>query len=72
MENKIVEILAEVLECDVNVETSQSNCDFWDSMHHLNLIVELEDAFELQFEPEEIAEMHSVSAIKRIIESKNN
>ncbi len=71
MDQKIVDILKEVLEDEnVNAEASQSNCASWDSMHHLNLVVELEDAFNVSFEPEEIAEMKSVVVIKALLESK--
>ncbi len=56
----------------VSTETAQHNCDKWDSLHHLNLIVELEDAFDMEFEPEEIAEMKSFEAVKRIILSKQD
>lgn len=71
MEKRIIEIMKDVFNVDnVDINTSQANCDKWDSLHHLNLIVELEDAFDMEFEPEEIAEMKSVEAIMRIIESK--
>jgi acyl carrier protein len=36
----------------------------------LNLIVELEDEFDMEFEPEEIAEMKSFEAVKNVIASK--
>ena len=54
----------------IDTATDQHNCDKWDSLHHLNLIVELEDAFDMEFEPEEIAEMKSFEAVKKAIESK--
>lgn len=71
MDEKIIEIMKSVFNTDnITTATSQSNCDKWDSLHHLNLIVELEDAFDIEFEPEEIAEMKSLCAVKKIIESK--
>lgn len=71
MEEKIIEIMKEVFQTpDITPETSQSNCEKWDSLHHLNLIVELEDAFDLEFEPEEIADMKSFEAVKRTILAK--
>jgi acyl carrier protein len=36
----------------------------------LNLIAELEDEFDVEFEPEEIAEMKSVEIIKKVISAK--
>lgn len=69
MEEKILEIMKNVFQTeDITKETNQLNCDKWDSLHHLNLIVELEDEFNTEFEPEEIAEMKSVEAIKQKLE----
>lgn len=71
MEERIIEIMKNVFNTeDITPTTDQNNCDKWDSLHHLNLIVELEDAFDMEFEPEEIAEMKSVAAVKKVIESK--
>lgn len=71
MDEKIIEIMKSVFNTgDITTATTQSNCEKWDSLHHLNLIVELEDAFDMEFEPEEIAEMKSFGAVKKIIESK--
>lgn len=71
MEERILEIMREVLQSDnLGTNCSQSNCEKWDSLNHLNLIVELEDAFDIEFEPEEIAEMKSFEIVKKMIESK--
>lgn len=73
MDEKIIAIMKEVFQTpDVTTESSQENCEKWDSLHHLNLIVELEDAFDLEFEPEEIAEMKSFEAVKKTILEKQN
>lgn len=71
MDEKILEIMRSVFGTqDVTTQSSQTNCDKWDSLRHLNLIVELEDAFELEFEPEEIAEMKSFDVVKACLEKK--
>lgn len=68
MEKKVIEILQEVLEDNtIDATCSQANCEKWDSMAQLNLTVELEDAFDVSLEPEQIAEMKSVSDIVRVI-----
>lgn len=70
MDDKILEIMRRVFKNDdVNQESSQSNCENWDSMHHLDLIVELENEFDVEFEPEEIADMKSFDKVKSIIAS---
>ena len=70
MTEKIIKIISEVLEIPVDATTSQTSCQKWDSLQHLNIIVALEDAFDLSFEPEEIAEMISVTAIEQMIKQK--
>ncbi len=57
---------------DVSVDKtcSQANCKTWDSMNHLNLIVELEMEFGVSFEPEEIARMVDFVEVLRLVEQK--
>lgn len=72
MDEKIIEIMKRVFAVsDLDTTASQTTCEKWDSLNHLNLIVELEDAFDMEFEPEEIAAMTSFDAVKRTIESKS-
>ena len=71
VEEKVLEILKETFELETIDKTcSQQNCPAWDSMGRLNLVVDLEDAFGVRFEPEEIAEMKNFWDIVRIIMSK--
>ncbi|MBR3698922.1 MAG: acyl carrier protein [Bacteroidales bacterium] len=71
MENKILEIMRSVFQIDTVDETcSQQNCAKWDSMNHLNLVVELEMAFGISLEPEEIALMRSYDDVLRIVKNK--
>jgi len=42
----------------------------WDSIHHLNLIVELESFYHIIFEPEEIQSMITLDKIIDCIKSK--
>lgn len=71
MEEKVLEILKNLFELDSVDETcSQETCAKWDSMGQLNLVVELEDAFDIALEPEEIGEMKSFNDIIRILKGK--
>lgn len=73
MEEKVKEILKQVLQMDqIDGDISSSSCEKWDSMAHINLIVELEMNFDVSFEPEEIAEMSSLSAIVAVLNRKSN
>ena len=71
MKDKVIKIMKDVLETeDISLNTSQDNCENWNSLRHLNLVSELEDEFDVEFEPEEIAEMHSVNSIIEMIKKK--
>ena len=72
MINKIIKIVSEVLGAEINENSSQKNCDKWDSLRHLNIIIALEDAFDVTFEPEEIAEMKSVAIIEEFLKRRQS
>ena len=55
---------------DVSTASTQKNCARWDSLHHLALASELEDAFDIELEPEEIAEMTDFDRVVAMIQSK--
>ena len=65
MIEKLLKIVEEVLKVQVTQETSIANCEKWDSLRHLELVVALEEAFDVSFEPEEIAEMKSIVEIEK-------
>ena len=71
MEEKILNILKEAFELDsVDKTCSQATCPAWDSMGQLNLVAELEEAFNISLEPEEIGEMKCFEDVVRIVGSK--
>jgi acyl carrier protein len=72
MNEKIISIFKQVLDADVNEQTSQQDIEKWDSLGHLNLIVALEEEFDIVFEPEDIAKMTSVQAIAAKIAEYTN
>ena len=51
-----------------NIE--QTQYEKWDSVQHLNLIVELEQKFNVDFDPEEIPEMTNLEKIESAIRAK--
>jgi len=66
LKDKIFKIISQVMEVpvdQVNEESSPDNIEEWDSLKHMNLILALEEAFEVQFKDEEIVEMLSVGLI---------
>ena len=71
MEERILAVLKNVFN-DTTIDTtcSQKTCKAWDSMNHLNLVVELEIEFGISLEPEEIGRMIRYQDVKEIITSK--
>ena len=71
LEDKILEIMREVFDIeDVTTAASQKNCERWDSLHHLTLASEIEDCFDIELEPEEIAEMTDFTRVVEMVNSK--
>jgi len=70
MTDKIIQVVSEMLDIPVDETTSQNTSEKWDSLRHLNIVVALEEAFDVSFEPEEIAEMKSIDIIKQMIHKK--
>jgi len=72
MTDKIIKIISGVLGIKIDATTAQSNCEKWDSLQQLNIIIALEEEFNLSFEPEEIAEMKDIDTIKQMIIQKRH
>lgn len=71
MEEKVLEILKDLFELETIDETcSQATCEKWDSMMHLNLVVELESEFGVSLEPDEIGQMQSFNDIVKVLKKK--
>jgi acyl carrier protein len=52
--------------------SSPDTIEAWDSIHHLNLVLALEQDFGVQFTPEEIEELLSVELVAALVEEKTN
>ena len=73
MEDRIKKVMSDVLNIDVsliNNESSPDNIENWDSLKHMNLIVALEEEFEIEFDDEEIVDSMNYILIVNILESK--
>jgi len=65
MDEKLTGILCGVLEVDRVSETdSTQTIDTWDSLHHLQLMTAIEEAYGIMLDPEEMMQMGSVAAIQ--------
>ncbi len=54
----------------LNADSSPTNVENWDSVQHLNFILELEQKYDMRFDPEEIERMQSLGQIADIISGK--
>ena len=71
MKSKLMDIFKRTFELEfVDEFISQKYCEKWDSLNHLNLIVEIEDEFNISLEPNEIGEMIDFSSVLNMISSK--
>lgn len=55
---------------EISDDTSPDNVSSWNSVAHLNLVVALEEAFGIAFEPDETMELTSVRLIELMLEEK--
>ena len=66
MEDKIFEIVSKVMGIplsNVNIDSSPDTIEEWDSLKHINLMMALEEEFDMQFSPEEISDMLNMKLI---------
>ncbi|MGK2940028.1 MAG: acyl carrier protein [Solirubrobacteraceae bacterium] len=69
-EQRLRETLASVLELDVaeiTDDTSPDTVEAWDSLAHLNLILAIEQEFDVTIPDEEAAELSSLALLRIVI-----
>ncbi len=54
----------------VRPDSSPDTIPNWDSLQHLNLVLALEQEFQVQFTPEEIEQLLSVELVASLLEEK--
>ena len=77
MENKIEERIKNVMSAvfeisgvEIKNDSSPDTIESWDSLKHMNLIVALEEEFEMEFTDDEILDMMNYKLIESIILDK--
>lgn len=73
IKDKVIEIVANVCEtAPANVTEQSTIGDFtgWDSMGHLTILSNVEEAFDINFEPEEMMDLEDVADIIRAVTEK--
>ena len=74
MNNKLVKLLSDVFEMkenEINIDLVKNDIDSWDSLKQMDLVLSIENSYDITLEMEEIVKMISVKSIVEIIESKN-
>jgi acyl carrier protein len=72
-QEKVFAVLADVFGLpreEVGPETVREDIPEWDSLGHLNLMLALEEAFDVSFSVEEMPELVSVDAIVQKVQAK--
>ncbi|EAJ6142085.1 acyl carrier protein [Campylobacter lari] len=72
MENKFYEILENILEVkvDENSNLNIQNCKNWTSLNHIDIIMSLEEEFEVKFSKDELSQLKSQNELLQAIKSK--
>ena len=64
--NAFVQVFGAKVE-ELNDNYGKETVEEWDSVHQLSLIAELEEAFDIMFDPEDIMEMTSYAKGKALL-----
>ncbi len=67
--------MASILEInlsEINEQSSMDTIDNWDSLHHMKLVLALEDEFKVSIPDEDAANITSYSLIKIVLEELLN
>lgn len=65
--NAFVEVFGAKVE-ELNDDFSKDTVGEWDSVHQLSLVAQLEEAFDIMFDPEDIMEMTSYAKGKELLQ----
>lgn len=71
MEKQVISIIAKILNVDiedVELDTAIGDLAEWDSLHHLQIIAELENKFGIKYAAEDLAEIEDVADLISLTE----
>ena len=68
--NSVFEIVFDQKELHVSPETTSNDIEGWDSMSHVTMLLAVEDHFNIEFKPFEIANLNNVGALVTLVEKK--
>jgi len=73
VDQRIKEIMADVLNLDsksIDETTAKDHIESWDSLNHINLVMAIEQEFQVSFDVSEIESMLSFSDIMEVLDRK--
>lgn len=72
MRENLVKIFIKLFKKDpYKISYKKNEIEAWDSIGHINLIIEIEESFDISFTPDEIDEIIDFESALRIVELKN-
>ncbi len=74
MNERVANTIAEVMSVpadQINEDSSPDTIENWDSLQHMNLILAMEEEFDVKFTDDEIANMVSAKVIAETVEAKD-
>lgn len=66
LEDQLLQTIADILDIPssrLELSSGANTMDEWDSLAHLNIVLGVEEAFDVRFAPERISELTSIEAI---------
>lgn len=73
IEDRIRSIMSAVLAIpagEINEDTSPESIESWDSMKHMNMVVGLEEEFDIEFSDDDIMDMNSFALIIEAVSAR--
>lgn len=70
MEERVREVMAAILgleEDEIEDDTSPNTVESWDSLKHMNLILALEEEFDVEFSDDQVVELTSYKEIRETL-----
>ena len=70
-QSQVIEVVADSLNLDessITIDSSADNIGTWDSLVQVNLMIALEQTFDIELEVEDFMALTSVAAITRFVE----
>lgn len=70
VDNKLRKIFGEVLKVEINEQDNMHEVNSWDSLRHINLVMQIEKTFNISFEFFEVIDMTNYETIKNLVIQK--